>query len=351
MRLSSKRGFTLVELLVVITIIALLMSLLLPAVQGARDAARNAQCQNNLHNLGIAYHHFRVQHTGSSSRLSAGSYVSAFSPHVEKQRSVFFCPNDDREAETQNEAALEDYWFEDTASTPYNSGAGAVSEATEHRMPLTLGPRVGLFHETDYYLPDTFRPTWAEADRVNAMIGLITSWDNARPEFPRGSDGFYYALEDHVDFDFTDCILRCVPQADGRLRVMFTEAHAGHYSQFGLYRSDGTMVHDPFQIGNEVIAEGTLATSYGMNSRVKRLVTDSKKVLLVDYNKAIVDVVAVPTDPADDLPNWPDLIAPRHKGRCNVLFVAGNVGSMSPHDLDPAVEANVSSYWRPLRDE
>jgi prepilin-type N-terminal cleavage/methylation domain-containing protein/prepilin-type processing-associated H-X9-DG protein len=86
--MGRRHGFTLIELLVVIAIIAVLIALLLPAVQSAREAARRAQCVNNLKQIGLGMHNYQSSVNTLPQGMNGdawGTWLNAILPFIEQQ--------------------------------------------------------------------------------------------------------------------------------------------------------------------------------------------------------------------------------------------------------------------------
>src|SRR5262245_37514310 len=86
-RSPHRRGFTLIELMVVIAIIAILIGLLLPAIQEAREAVKRSQCANNLRQIGLACHNYHDTFKvlpGVSDGSSTSSWMVTILPFLEE---------------------------------------------------------------------------------------------------------------------------------------------------------------------------------------------------------------------------------------------------------------------------
>jgi len=131
---NRRGGFTLIELLVVIAIIAILIGLLLPAVQKVREAASRMKCQNNMKQLGLAVHNYEstngtlppYQHTkviNGNTRTSSASIFAMILPYVEQaNKLLLFHPdlNYDVNADTAIDASITPATYGQTPARTYD---------------------------------------------------------------------------------------------------------------------------------------------------------------------------------------------------------------------------------------
>jgi len=329
----TPKGFTLVELLVVVTIIGILIALLMPAVQTARESARKAQCGNNLHQLGVAYNNFLSKNPDAVIGTSGGTWVRTLKPYVERIGSIYICPNDD-EDHGRNSLSEYIFWVRNYTFPEYNNG---------HGIPFEEGPRCRVCSASN--------TTGRSAGQGAAF------WENAVGAHLMFPESYILEFEDWTDFDWTDCVVVVDPYPDGRVHCQCVATWAGF--TFDLIGPDGNIIHSNFQEPDEWWVESTERTSYGINNRASRFTQDGNKILLVEYFQNTARVVAPDQDdftsvvPAEQPPEWTGwgFGRARHLGTLNVLFADGRVESFMPTDIDPQVSDLHDFYWLPVSEQ
>ena len=171
------RGFTLIELLVVIAIIALLVGLLLPAVQKVRAAGQRTKCQNNLKQLGIALHGFHNSRNGfpMGAEIGAGSGWSAYILPFLEQDNVYRALTFEEDGILNAQWAKEKGGYSDVTFTSPNPDQRNIA-ACQTVIPVFRCPAANLPLE----VYDVSGDNWtvrkrASASYIGCVSGLIQS--------------------------------------------------------------------------------------------------------------------------------------------------------------------------------
>jgi prepilin-type N-terminal cleavage/methylation domain-containing protein/prepilin-type processing-associated H-X9-DG protein len=350
----KKRGFTLVELMVIIAVIALLMAITLPSLQRVFALQRKVACAGNLGRLGQAYG------TSLADRKIAGhqgvglgtrEWQQKLLPYVGNVKETFHCPEDDAHG-LGKKATLSQYYMDIYRGGHYD-GSVCLDEDESSEWVWKLS-------ETQFRQFERAVQQYGPHGYAYKHPGYIPD-DNP--------DLYYFSFEDmawtgSADKDYWDVMFRVEVVNGFDLKVTIILGVTGY--RHDLYigapgQPDRQLLFQNCkeQAGKSIIVKGEGASSYGMNSVADRLLPGLRgKLLIMDFERVVA--AGSPFDETGERasqlqeqwlpdPNHPSgsLRFARHLGRCNAVFTDGAVKAVYTDDVHPDDPEACKQYWDP----
>lgn len=314
---AAPRGFTIPEMLAVIAIIVIIISMLMPALSGGREAAWVAMCASNQHQIRIAVHGDKLSE-GFSTLPGAGRWV--FIASKRDAMSILQCPAGESFSESEEAASQQ---FDQLYSVQVSGNSTTISYITDIMAgKMATDPQLGRHWKGEFI--GVFGETgqgWLEAAFGEPFdpekhMGVCYDDDGGYVvEFSGTNDAIVHSLDAPGDTRCGSDHWVCIGEggADWQGEIVMRLTGNGHQN----------IVDPSVQIGAS-------SAHYGMNNLATDTDHHGGQILLMDYGKTIIRMNTNGTY----LDDFDTFFAPRHFNKANVSYVDGSVKLMSRGELN-----------------